>query len=140
MPGACCRSCGWLSLLLSLRRSPTQKTLAQTHTKVPLCNTLQIHQNLQHPSAAAFTAHPSIQSNYYIIYIYIHYMHPWHPSIRPWHPCKCPSIFPFIHLPAFLDSSDKEHEFFGTPKKTAKKGVHQQGAPDRYPGQSRPCQ
>ena len=94
MPGACCRSCGWLSLLLSLRRSPAKKKTsnkAQKHTKVQLCNTLQIkfiqiHHNLQHPSVAAF--HPQHIRPSKATYIYI--FHPWHPSIRP---CKCPSIY-----------------------------------------------
>lgn len=83
----------WLAFASIVFETESCQKKAQTrhkHTQnVPLCNTLQIHHNLQHPSAAAFTAHPSIQSNYVI---YVHSTHPWHPSIRPWHPCKCPSI------------------------------------------------
>ena len=72
---------------------PKKKT--QTRHKhiqnVPLCNTLHIHHNLQYPSAAAFTAHPSTQSNYTHIYIYITRIHGIHRSVRGIHVSVHPS-------------------------------------------------
>ena len=83
VPGACCRSCGWLSLLLFLRRSPAKKKLKQGTNTYKTC-----HFAILYKFTIIFSIHPRQPSQHIrpskaTTHIYIYTLHVSMASIDP---------------------------------------------------------